>query len=217
VFARDAREEAIMSEDTSLLVTLNLPRGNLALIGFAKSVYSHLFNNANFPNPPLALTAFAADIKAFEDAQTKAADRTKGSAKARDAKRKTVKDDLRQYRDYVRATALTAPTTADAVAMVESAFMSVTKTSPRPRPELSATNTDVSGRVLVDAKAVKGAMAYFWEFSLDQVNWSAIPETVQASTTISGLTAAKVHYFRFRVLTREGKGDYSQVVSLLVR
>ena len=44
-----------------------------------------------------------------------------------------------------------------------------------------------------------------------------VPETLQARTTIDGLPWAKVAYFRFRSLTRTGKGDYSQVVSLLVQ
>jgi hypothetical protein len=49
------------------------------------------------------------------------------------------------------------------------------------------------------------------------VTWTPIPETLQANTKIDGLPWAKVAYFRFRTLTRAGKGDYSQVVSLLVQ
>jgi hypothetical protein len=49
------------------------------------------------------------------------------------------------------------------------------------------------------------------------VSWTRAPETLQASTTIEGLPWAKVSYFRFRALTRNGKKDYSQIVSLLVQ
>jgi hypothetical protein len=49
------------------------------------------------------------------------------------------------------------------------------------------------------------------------MSWTPVPETLKASTTIDSLPWAKVSYFRFRALTRTGKGDYSPVVSLLVQ
>ena len=100
--------------------------------------------------------------------------------------------------------------------MVESAFMYLKKVNKFSKPELRALNTGVSGRVQLYATAVARSATYYWEFSGDQVNWSTVPETMQASTEISGLTVGKVYYFRFRALTRKGKQDYSQVVSLMV-
>jgi hypothetical protein len=107
----------------------------------------------------------------------------------------------------------TPETAAD---MVASAFMFLKKVTKPTKAELRALSTDVSGQVELDAKAVAHSATYYWEFSLDQVNWSVVPETMQASTIISGLTPGKVYYFRFRALTRKGKRDYSQPVSLMV-
>jgi hypothetical protein len=71
--------------------------------------------------------------------------------------------------------------------------------------------------VALAAKTVAPVATYYWEHSPDQETWISVPETIKASTTVDGLSWAKVSYFRFRALTRAGKGDYSQVVSLLVQ
>jgi hypothetical protein len=105
---------------------------------------------------------------------------------------------------------------AAAIALIESAFMSVRKVTKRPVPELRAKNADVSGKVVLAAKAVGRSAIYFWEYSLDQSTWTPLPETMGARTEVSGLTFARVYYFRFRAFTRAGRGDHSQVVSLLV-
>ena len=100
--------------------------------------------------------------------------------------------------------------------MIESAHMSVRKAPKRNIPEVSAKNGDVSGKVILAAKAVAQTATYFWEYSEDQSTWTPVPETMQARTEVSGLTSARVYYFRFRALTRAGRQDYSHTVSLVV-
>jgi hypothetical protein len=43
-----------------------------------------------------------------------------------------------------------------------------------------------------------------------------VPPTLQSKTEIDGLTPATAYFFHFRGITKDGKGDWSQVVSLLV-
>jgi len=74
---------------------------------------------------------FAADIAAFEDAETKAANRAKGAASLRNAKKKKVKEDLLHLRDYVQSVVETNTTPAAAAALIESAFMTVRSTAVR--------------------------------------------------------------------------------------
>lgn len=193
------------------------PAQNKALITFAKAVYEALTGNPTFPNPDPSLATFETNINALDEAETKAATRAKGAAAARNAQRKQVINDLHHLCDYVQSVVETIPNAAAATAAIESAFMTVKKVAQRSTPELSAKNTDVPGQVTLAAKAVAPVATYYWEHSPDQVSWSAAPETMKASTEITGLPWAKVHYFRFRALTRTGKGDYSQVVSLLVQ
>lgn len=120
------------------------------------------------------------------------------------------------FRGYVQSVADTIPDPVKAAAVIASANMSVKKVTPRASPELSARNTSLPGQVMLKAKRVPKSVSYYWEYSPDEVSWTAVPETTQANTTISGLSSAKYHSFRFRTLTPKGKSDYSQVVRLLV-
>jgi hypothetical protein len=193
-----------------------LPELNKPLLTFARAVHGALLNNPSFPSPNPPLDVLEADIAAFEDAETKAASRAKGAASLRDAKKKRVKEDLFHLRDYVQSVVETNNSPAAANALIESAFMSVRKVPKRTFPDLSATNADVSGKVLLTAKRVAPVAVYHWEHSLDQSTWTRLPETMQTRTEVAGLTSAEVYYFRFRAFTREGWQDYSPVVSLLV-
>lgn len=198
------------------VAALMLPKINLALLMYAKAVHDALLDNPNFPslNPPLAV--FAADIAAFEEAETKTATRVKGAAALRDAKKTRVKQDLFHIRDYVQSVVETSATPASAAALIESAFMSVRKTARRTVPAVSAKNAGVSGAVLLIAKSVAPVAIYHWEYSLDQSTWTPIPGTLRTRTRVSGLLPARTYYFRFHTVTRAGQGDYSQIVSLLV-
>jgi hypothetical protein len=199
------------------VAVLNLSRSPKKLLTCAKAICSALEGNASFPNPDPSLAVLKADINALDDAETRAQTRAKGAAMARDAALKQVVSDLVHLRDYVQSVAETIPNPVAAAAVITSAFMSVKKPYQRSTPELSAKNTGVPGQVALAARTVAPKALYYWEHSLDQVSWTQVPETLKASTTVEGLPWAKVAYFRFRALTRTGKGDYSQVVSLLVQ
>lgn len=204
------------AEPTLEYVVLNLPTPNKDLITFARSVYSHMLDNDWFPNPNPALWILAEDIEAFETAETKAAGRGKGTVAVRNAARRVVKADLHHLRDYVQGVLEALPADVDPAEVVESAFMSLKRRARRHKATLEATYGRSGGIVELLAKAVSGNATYYWEYSLDQLTWTSAPETMQASTEIAGLTPGQVYYFRFRTLTRKGKGDYSQTVSLMV-
>jgi hypothetical protein len=204
------------NESIGPVAVLLLPELNKPLLTFARAVHGALLNNPAFPNPNPPLDVFAADIAAFEDAETKAASRAKGAASLRDAKKKKVKEDLFHLRDYVQSVVETNTSPAAASALIESAFMSVRKAPKRTFPDLSAKNADVSGKVLLTAKAVAPVAVYSWEHSLDQSTWTRLPEMMQTRTEVADLTSAQVYYLRFRAFTRAGWQDYSPVVSLLV-
>jgi hypothetical protein len=192
------------------------PRQNRQLITVARAVHDHLAGNPRLPSPNPTLAQFAADIDAFDQAETKAATRAKGAAKERDARKQKVKEDLAHLRDYVQSVVETQAVSLDGAAVIESAFMSVRKPGSRSRAELRARNTGVSGTVLLDAKAVATQATYYWQYSQDRRTWTSLPETMKAKNVISGLTAAETYYFRFRALTRAGEIGFSQVVSLIV-
>ena len=204
------------TESRGPVAALMLPGTTQFLLAFAKAVYSALLNNPAFqsPNPPLDV--FAEDIAALEDAETKAASRAKGTASLRDVKKNKVREDLLHLRDYVQSVAEASPSPAAGAAVIESAFMTVRKARKRAFPDLSAKNADVSGKVLLTARAAAPRAVYYWEYSLDQSTWTRLPETMVARTEVVGLTSAQTYSFRFRAMTRAGWKENSPVVSLLV-
>jgi hypothetical protein len=70
--------------------------------------------------------------------------------------------------------------------------------------------------VLVDAKAAKAPASYYWQMRIGTAAWTDLPETVVASTTVDGLTAATIVEFRVRILTTDGYSDWSPPVSIIV-
>jgi hypothetical protein len=198
------------------VAALMLPKRGKSLVAFAKAMLDRLTNNPSFPSPTPTLAMLQTDIAALEDAEIKAASKTKGAAAARDAKARKVKEDLNHLRDYVQSVAEAQANPATAAAIIESAFMTVRKPANRSKPVLRARNTDVSGTVTLHAKAVAPSATYYWQFSLDQQTWTNVPETMRASTVIAGLTATRMYFFRFRALTRTREVGFSQVVNLFV-
>ena len=209
-----------MKKNTALsgpLAVLMLPRSTKELLTFGKAVHDAMDGNPNFPRPNPPLSVFRANLATLDDAETKAAGRGHGAVPARDAAKRLVVNDMYHLCDYVQGVAETIPLPEAAAAVITSAFMKVRKAPQRVTQEFSAKNTGIPGQVALTAKPAAPVASYYWEHSLDQETWTPVPETLQARTTIDGLPWAKVAYFRFRALTRTGKGDYSQVVSLLVQ
>lgn len=204
------------NEVANVYVVLDLPKTDKALLIFAKAVLAKVTVSDYLPNPTPKLWVLSDDIDAFAEAQTNAATRAKGTVVARNAWRVRLKADLHHLRDYVQTTIESLSADVDPAEVAASAFMRLKRRAKRNKAPFSATRGLVSGTAMLVAKrAVQGA-TYYWEYSLDQLTWTLAAETMQASTEIAGLTPGQVYYFRFRTLTRKGKGDYSQTVSLMV-
>jgi hypothetical protein len=76
----------------------------------------------------------------------------------------------------------------------------------------------VSGSVKLITKSSGTRSGYEWEYSLDGgKTWVNAPVTLQAKTTVAGLTPGATVQFRYRPVTKGGEGDWSQTVVLLVK
>ena len=102
----------------------------------------------------------------------------------------------------------------DAHAIIHSALLTERQATTYRKPDFEATTGETPGSALLRARAIAGAIAYFWQFSLDNVQWHDMPETAQANTSVTNLTPNTTYFFRFRVLTRSGKGEFGQSVTL---
>ncbi len=185
------------------------------LASYARSVVEAYSNNPLLPNPSPAPAVATAHLDALDESEKEAQGGGKAAVATRYACRLAVRRDLRFFVAYLQ-TVLDRMSVADALALIAAVNMRARRYTKADKPQLAAKNGDVSGEVELVAKAVAVYASYYWQFSLNQQDWTSLPETTKASTSMAGLTPAKTYYFRFRSLTRHGMSDYSQVVSLLV-
>ena len=191
---------------------LRLPKPAHARAAYAKRVATCLDGNIklNNPNPPLnVLNA----LIAARDKSIAATGGGKETTAQRNADDLALVKALQSERDYTRTVAHQQATVSDAITVILSSGMFVSQTSRPPKPPLAAKPGPATGDMRIIALAVKGATAYYWQWSVDQKNWSSLPDTTKAKTQMSGLTAGTVYYFRFRALVvKTGLTDWSQVV-----
>jgi hypothetical protein len=199
------------------IAVLKMSRKVKNLITFAQSVASAIGSNSgSFPTPNPPLATLQADISALVTAETAALSRAKGAVETRNAKLAVVKNDLELIKTYVQSVADAAVPT-DAEAVIQNAGMAIRKVTLHDKATLNAEQGSVSGTVVLTAKAVAKRAAYSWQYSTDQKTWTSVPSTIQAKTGVSGLTSGTLYYFRMQPLTPTGEGDWTQIVSLVVK
>ncbi len=185
-------------------------------IKYGQTIEAAMTNNTNFPLPNAVLAAFLTALGKYDVAATAAKTRAKGTIPARNAARADYIAALHALRAQVQSVADANQENAEAI--ITSAAMSGKKTAVHHPRTFEARQRPVSGSVQLLTKSAGPRAAYDWQYSVDGgKTWIDAPSTMQAKTVINGLPAATVVMFRFRVLTRTGKTDWSQPTSLLVK
>lgn len=168
-------------------------------------------------NPTPTMAVFGANLVILNTATTAAGTKAKGLIQARDAKMIPVVTNMHQLRAYVQSVADTLPPD-QAEALILSAGMSIRKVNPRKKNQIAAKQGSISGLVHLTAAVAASKASYQWQMSTDQKTWTNLPLLFRTKTTVSGLTPATVYYFRYQAtIAKTGTGDWSQVVSLLVK
>jgi len=198
------------------LAVLNMPAKNGDKIIKAQFVVSKLTGNANFPVPyPANIVALAqlnTDITALVAAETAAKNKAPGATDARDAAINTVVADLRSIMHLVQTKADASPANAETIIMA--AGYDVKKTSIKQKQLNAAKNSSVSGTVLLTAD---GSAGHEWQKTKDLINIINLPSTSTANTTVSGLTAGDVWYFRSRKIANKNEQfDWCEWMKLMV-
>ena len=198
-----------------IIAALNLPESVPRLIIQGNAIVAAMTGNAYFPSPTPPLAHVAARIAALQAAHTVVRTWKKGGAEMRQPKVRDVADALKALRDHVQRVADLDP--KHAVEIIVSAGMSVKGSSAhKPKAPLTAKQGNLPGLVLLFAKAAAKRAAYQWQWSLDKETWISLPQTLQANTSVHGLTAGTMYYFRVCAITKTGAGRWSNSVSLLV-
>jgi hypothetical protein len=198
------------------VVTLKLPRKVPDLIKLAQAIVTTMTGNANFatPEPPLASVTVATNDLMVAETATQA--RTRGAAATRNDKRSTLLQLLEQVKGYIQKTA--DANMENGAAIIQSAGVSVKKPAVRTPRTFEAKPGAVSGSVKLVAKSASHRASYEWQYSTDGgKTWLSAPVTLQAKTTISGLTPGGTVTFRYRGVTKTGEGDWSQLITAIVK
>jgi hypothetical protein len=210
-------EEARMTVSLKrILVAVYPPENASALVVLAKAIVERMDGNPYFPHPvpPLAQVKIATDV--LREAEAVSQSGMRGTKEVRNAAHRDLRSLLTRLKAYVQGVADDHP--ENAVAIIESAGMSVQPKGPKAKPTLAARNGRTQGTVLLTAKAVAKVATYHWQMSEDECKtWIDLPKTMQAKTKVSNLVPGRTYWFRFRALTRRGLTDWSDPVSIIVQ
>jgi hypothetical protein len=198
-------------------VVLRRPRQAAPFLSMAKAILAGVTNaKATFPTPTPPLTQLTNDINAFDTAQTSALTRAKGAVQARNAAMAVVVADLDLLRAYVQTVADADP--SNALPIAHSAGMDLRKTKTVSKNDLNAKSGKVSGSIAVSARVAGVRASHEWQYSTDGgKTWISAPSSLQAKTTISGLTPLTTVSVRHRAVTKAGPQDWTQPVTVNVQ
>jgi hypothetical protein len=201
------------------LATTSLSRfrkiGNFILN--VRTIVLNIIDHPVFFATPLPTPATVTlDVDKLEAAEAIAKTHVTGSAAARDLEYDTVLNDLFTWQGYVQNLADLAPDEATAIAIINASGFGLKNRGVRVKPLLFVKHGDVEGAVKLVAKSSGKRVSYEWQQSMDGIAWTDLPVTLQAKTTVSGLTVGTKMYFRVRPVLKEGAGFWSPVVSIIV-
>jgi hypothetical protein len=198
------------------LAALKLPLHVPDLIKVAQAIVEAMTGNAALPNPTPTLAVLNAAIAALDAAETATKTRAKGTIEVRNNARAALIAELHELKGYVQTVCDANLTQAGTI--ITSAAMSVKKPPVHTKHDFVAKSGAVSGSVHLVAKAVSRRASYEWQWSPDGgKTWTQSPSTLQSRTTILGLPLAVTCQFRYRAVTKVGEGDWSQVITFLVK
>ena len=198
------------------IASLKLPTRVPALITYADGIVKAMTYNPSFPSPTPSVAAVTDAINQLQVAETAALARTKGAVATRNEKRAALVSLLQHLRAHVQSTA--DANAENAASIIQSAGIAVKKTPVRAPRVFAAKPGLVSGSVTLVTHAAARRASYDWEYSTDAgKTWVTAPSTLQAKTTVSGLTPGATVVFRYRAVTKKGEGDWSQPSALMVK
>jgi hypothetical protein len=197
------------------LVALNLPENAGELRASVGVILTSMTNNPDFPDPVPTLAEVKAALDAFHAGTIEAMTRAKGKATARDEKRDVLLDLLDRLRAYVQGVA--AGDKDRKLAIIEGSGMHVKRMRAPEKLPFTVDEGNVSGSVVLRVRAAGKRVQYAWAWSKDKQSWTSAGVTMQAKTVIKGLPAGTTCWFRYRVTTSKGQGDWSEAVGSLVR
>jgi hypothetical protein len=197
------------------IAVLKLPQVISLLITYVQGILKAMTGNPTFPTPNPPLTAVSGAVNALQAAETAALTRATGTVATRNEKRATLVMLLELLRGYVQSVADASP--ENAISIIESSGLALRKTTVHAPRVFAAKATTLSGTVKLTAPLAGRRAAYRWQYSTDGgKTWVDASETLQAKTTLTGLSAGTTVQFRYRSVIKGGASDWSAPLSMVV-
>ncbi len=193
-----------------VIAAVNMPRTIRDFIHQADFIASCLASDPLYAGSTPPLSVFQAHVAELRQAAQNVYTRALGSVEARSAALVTVRLDLLALRNFVQRIAEASPDTGPAI--IENAGMSVKNATGPVKSGFVVKQGKVSGTARMIARAEGTRASYAWQYSPDGETWLSRESTMQASQDVPGLVPGKVYFFRYRSLTKDGKGDWAQIV-----
>jgi hypothetical protein len=96
--------------------------------------------------------------------------------------------------------------------------MDLRKTTSATKNDLNAKPGKLSGTLAVSARLGNVRASHDWQYSTDGgKTWISLPSSLQAKTTITGLTPLTAVMVRHRAVTKTGPQDWSAAVTAVVQ
>ena len=171
----------------------------------------------DFVTPVPTTVLVDADTALLVKAETLAGTHVAGSAGARDVRYNTVLKHVRAWVAYVQLLADAAVDYVTAVAIIQASGLDVKINGVRVKPPLAVKKGLASGSAILTAKAAKGRSANEWQQSKDGTSWVSLPGTLQAKTTVTGLTPGDTTYFRHRSILKAGVASYTAAIGYIAQ
>ncbi len=182
----------------------------------ATAIVDKMTGNAYFPTPVPTLASVTAAITLASNALATAQSRAKGTASPMHAAVKALMIQMKQLQSYVETTANADE--ANAIAIIESAGMSVRKTTTHKPKVFTAVNGTAPGSVLLNTKSQPRSV-YIYQMTTDPstaTSWVTISTSQVVKYIKTGLTSGTKYYFRVAVITKSVEGPWSSVLSVII-
>jgi hypothetical protein len=184
---------------------------------YLRTVVLNIGNNLGFfPTPSPTLASVTTHVDDLEAAESVAQTHVTGSAAARDLKYDIVLDDLHGLQGYVQKVADNSADEPTAIAIINASGFGLKVRGIRVKPDLKLEYGDVSGTVKLIAKSAGARSSYQWQTSADGLAWTDLPPSLQAKTSVTRLSPGTRISFRYKAITKDGPGDWSNSVSIIV-
>jgi len=179
-------------------------------------------NASGFFAPPPAdptLILWEPAIKDFEVAQEGVLQNLPDAVKIRDDKWRIVMKMNRKVRNYVQGIVDENPEQAAIIVADAHMKLIVPKGSAKRVP--SATST-IPGSIELQGAVKYKRQAIEWEISTDPTDpklWNVlrVPPTLASETTITGLVSEKWYYTHFRIISKDGPEEWSEMIKVWVK